>query len=99
MNCSATREAVRERKFAELVVGKYEVLERLGAGGMGTVFKARHRRMKRVVALKVLSRHISQGQIDHVKQALSRHVRQMWDEAEASIAAKPVAEEQFAPVI
>ena len=48
---------------------------------------------------KVLSRHISQGQIDHVKQALSRHVRQMWDEAEASIAAKPVAEEQFAPVI
>lgn len=48
---------------------------------------------------RVLSRHISQGQIDHVKQALSRHVRQMWDEAEGSIPAKPVAEGQFAPVI
>jgi CheY-like chemotaxis protein/tRNA A-37 threonylcarbamoyl transferase component Bud32 len=49
-------EAVRERKFSELLIGNYEVLDRLGAGGMGTVFKARHRRMKRVVALKVLSR-------------------------------------------
>jgi serine/threonine-protein kinase len=43
-----------------LVLGNYEVLERLGAGGMGTVFKARHRRMKRIVALKVLSQHIAQ---------------------------------------
>jgi serine/threonine protein kinase len=46
---------VRQRKFAELRIGNYEVLQRLGAGGMGTVFKARHRRMKRIVALKVLS--------------------------------------------
>ncbi len=49
-------EAIRERRFAEVLIGNYEVLDRLGAGGMGTVFKARHRRMKRVVALKVLSR-------------------------------------------
>ena len=40
---------------AELRVGNYDILDRLGAGGMGTVFKARHRRMKRVVALKVLN--------------------------------------------
>jgi uncharacterized protein (DUF2267 family) len=32
---------------------------------------------------KVLSRHVSQGQIDHVKQALPKPVRQMWDEQEA----------------
>jgi CheY-like chemotaxis protein len=54
-------EAVRERRFSELRIGNYEVLDRLGAGGMGTVFKARHRRMKRVVALKVLSRTACQS--------------------------------------
>jgi serine/threonine-protein kinase len=53
-------EAIRDRRFAELVIGNYEVLDRLGAGGMGTVYKARHRRMKRVVALKVLARNLSQ---------------------------------------
>jgi serine/threonine-protein kinase len=40
----------------ELSIGNYIVLNRLGAGGMGTVFKACHRRMKRIVALKILSR-------------------------------------------
>lgn len=33
---------------------------------------------------KVLSRHISQGQVDHVKQALPKSVRQMWDELETT---------------
>jgi serine/threonine protein kinase len=49
-------EAACQRRHAELRIGNYDVLDRLGAGGMGTVFKARHRRMKRIVALKVLSR-------------------------------------------
>ena len=40
-------------------LGPYEIVAPLGAGGMGTVFKARHRRMKRIVALKVLSAEIS----------------------------------------
>ncbi|HEV3168225.1 MAG TPA: serine/threonine-protein kinase [Isosphaeraceae bacterium] len=39
-----------------LVLSNYLILEKLGAGGMGTVFKARHRRMKRTVAIKVLPR-------------------------------------------
>jgi serine/threonine protein kinase len=54
--------AVRERRFDELVLGNYQVLGRLGAGGMGTVYKARHRRMKRVVAIKVLSAKISKSE-------------------------------------
>jgi serine/threonine protein kinase/DNA-binding response OmpR family regulator len=55
-------EAVSERRFEQLVIGNYQVLGRLGAGGMGTVYKARHRRMKRVVAIKVLSRTAGQAE-------------------------------------
>ncbi len=52
-------EVIRAGKQSDLKIGNYDVLDRLGAGGMGTVFKARHRRMKRIVALKVLSAHLS----------------------------------------
>ncbi|MBL9080349.1 MAG: protein kinase, partial [Planctomycetales bacterium] len=38
-----------------LVMGDYLLLAEIGAGGMGKVYKAQHRRMKRVVALKVMS--------------------------------------------
>ena len=40
---------------ARLMMGEYAVLAEIGAGGMGQVYKAQHRRMKRVVALKVMS--------------------------------------------
>ena len=48
--------AVYQGKSKGLVFGEYLVLDKLGAGGMGRVFKAVHRRMQRVVALKVLPR-------------------------------------------
>lgn len=32
----------------------YELLDRVGGGAMGTVFKARHKRLNRIVALKIL---------------------------------------------
>lgn len=37
-----------------LVFGEYRVLDKIGQGGMGVVFKAEHRRMGRNVAVKIL---------------------------------------------
>jgi serine/threonine protein kinase len=39
---------------SDLFIGHYLVLERLDEGGQGQIFKARHRNLERVVALKVL---------------------------------------------
>ena len=53
-------------------LGQYEVLERIGRGGMGTVYKARHPRLKRLVAIKVLP-----GDRLRDPQAVARFQREM----------------------
>lgn len=47
-------QAVYQGKTRGLVVGNYVVLDKIGQGGMGAVFKAQHRKMKRLVAIKML---------------------------------------------
>ncbi len=54
-------EQLRTGRPRQLVIDQYVLLEKIGAGGMGQVFKAIHLPMDRIVALKVL----------HKKAALS----------------------------
>ena len=53
-------------------LGEYEVLEKLGEGGMGAVYKARHTELDRVVALKVLPKHMTADD-----RAVARFKREM----------------------
>lgn len=41
------------------LAGRYEILEKLGQGGMGAVYKGRHVKMNRVTAIKVLSNELA----------------------------------------
>ena len=45
---------VKGGKSKALKLGAYTLLDKIGAGGMGQVFKAEHRKMHRLVAIKML---------------------------------------------
>lgn len=47
-------EEIYRGKGKSLTLGNYTLLDKIGAGGMGQVFKAEHRRMQRIVAIKML---------------------------------------------
>src|SRR5271157_2310196 len=59
-------------KAKSLVFGRYVLLDRLGIGAMGRVFKARHRLMDRLVALKVVLPGCATS-----KHSVSRFFREM----------------------
>jgi serine/threonine protein kinase len=54
-------------------LGPYEIIEAVGAGGMGEVYKARDTRLDRNVAVKVLPAHVSAH--DDLKQRFEREAK------------------------
>lgn len=45
-----------------LIDGKYRIHRRIGGGGMGSVYRAEHTMMKRIVAVKVLHNHFAEDE-------------------------------------
>jgi eukaryotic-like serine/threonine-protein kinase len=60
-------------RTAGFLLGQYRVLDQIGRGGMGRVFKAEHRTMRRVVALKVLAPDLLRT--DRARDLFLREVR------------------------
>src|SRR5262245_61488644 len=56
---------------------RYRVIEVLGAGGMGVVFKAEHRLMERTVALKVIAQRLveNRGAVERFRQEVKAAAR------------------------
>ena len=54
-------------------IGPYEIVSRIGAGGMGEVYRARDTRLDRVVAIKVLSSNVAPSM--HALERFQREAR------------------------
>ena len=59
-------------KSGGMILGKYVILDRIGSGSMGRVYKATHQLMGRVVALKIIAPEIVSNE-----RAVARFYREM----------------------
>jgi serine/threonine protein kinase len=81
---SSGRAAALQGSEAPEAIGPYSVVERLGIGGMGVVFKCRDATLDRFVAIKVLQEKYAAD--DHYRQRFLREARTIASLSHPSIA-------------
>ncbi len=63
--------AIDDSLIGTTVAGRYEVIREIGKGGMGAIYEVRHKKLKRLFAMKVLSAKLQRN-----SEALTRFQRE-----------------------
>jgi tetratricopeptide (TPR) repeat protein/predicted Ser/Thr protein kinase len=88
----ATPMSGRALRIGSVIGQRYEILEQLGEGGMGTVYKVRDRELERIVAMKVIRPELAQTvevlnrfkqELIIARQVTHKNVSRIYDLAEA----------------
>jgi Tol biopolymer transport system component len=66
-------DAIAMRNLEGQRIGPYQLASKIGAGGMGEVYKARDTRLERTVAIKVLTAHVADD--PHARERFQREAR------------------------
>jgi predicted Ser/Thr protein kinase len=60
-------------EFSSLIGGRYQILSRIGQGGMGKVYKVKHIHLSRTFALKIISNQVAET--DEARELFYREAR------------------------
>ena len=66
-------------KIGMLIADRYEVLEKVGTGGMSDVYKAKDHRLNRMVAVKVLKQEFSENATLDMEKFDEERIVKQWE--------------------